>query len=236
VSMGTLGGALKRKEKLSARLGDILSLMYLCSATLKRFEAEGRQEADAPLMHWSIWDAMFRIQGAFEGVISNFPNRFIAIALRLMVFPLGRPYVTPSDQLGHEVARLLIAPSATRDRLTAGTYIGTGENDPVRLIERALDATVVVEPIEAKLKAAIREKRMDGRLPPGAGSEILAMRGVEAGVIDAGEARALITQRELVARVIKVDDFDQDLGATLLQPAIDAVRPREDPAIRRVAA
>src|SRR5204862_3933433 len=58
VSMGTLGGALKRKEKLSARLGDILSLMYLCSATLRRYEAEGRQQADAPLMHWAIWDAM----------------------------------------------------------------------------------------------------------------------------------------------------------------------------------
>ena len=75
VSMGTLGGALKRKEKLSARLGDILSLLYLCSATLKRYEAEGRQPADAPLMHWAIWDAMFKAQSAFEGVISNFPNR-----------------------------------------------------------------------------------------------------------------------------------------------------------------
>ena len=78
LSMGTLGGALKRKEKLSARLGDILSMLYLCSATLKRFELEGRQEADAPLMHWAIWDAMFKAQNAFEGVISNFPNRFIA--------------------------------------------------------------------------------------------------------------------------------------------------------------
>ena len=74
VSMGTLGGALKRKEKLSARLGDVLSMLYLCSATLKRFEDEGRQAADAPLMHWAIWDAMFKAQNAFEGVISNFPQ------------------------------------------------------------------------------------------------------------------------------------------------------------------
>ena len=71
---GPLGGALKRKEKLSARLGDILSLLYLCSATLKRYEDEGRQAADAPLMHWAIWDAMFKAQNAFEGVISNFPE------------------------------------------------------------------------------------------------------------------------------------------------------------------
>jgi acyl-CoA dehydrogenase len=93
VSMLVMGGDLKRKEKLSARMGDILSLMYLCSATLKRFEAEGRQAADAPLMHWAIWDAMFQAQNAFEGVISNFPNRFIADLLRRLIFPLGRPYV-----------------------------------------------------------------------------------------------------------------------------------------------
>jgi hypothetical protein len=127
VSMFVMGGDLKRKEKLSARLGDILSLMYLASATLKRYEAEGRQAADAPLMHWAIWDAMFRMQNAFEGVISNYPNRFIAALLHWYIFPLGRPYEVPSDKLGHEVAQLLIEPSATRDRLTAGMFVPRDE-------------------------------------------------------------------------------------------------------------
>src|SRR5207248_6777870 len=104
VSMGVLGGALKRKEKLSARLGDILSLLYLCSATLKRFEAEGRQPADAPLMHWAIWDAIYKIQHAFDGVISNFPHTVIAVVMRRLVFPHGWPYEVPSDALGHQVA------------------------------------------------------------------------------------------------------------------------------------
>jgi len=225
VSMGTLGGALKRKEKLSARLGDILSLIYLCSATLKRFEMEGRQPADAPLMHWAIWDAMFRAQNAFEGVISNFPNRFIAAALRSIVFPLGRPYVVPSDAIGHDVAQLLIEPSAARDRLTAGIYIGTADDDPVGLIERALAATLAAEPVEAKLRSAIKENRLDGKLPAGAGIDVLADRALAAGVISVDEARALIAQRELAAKVIRVDDFDKDLGASLLQPAIDSVRP-----------
>src|SRR4029453_5303769 len=146
VSMGSLGGALKRKEKLSARLGDLLSLMYLCSATLKRYEVEGRQPADAPLMHWAIWDAMYKAQTAFEGVISNFPNRAIAGVMRAIVFPLGRPYVVPSDKLGHEVARLLLEPSATRDRLTAGAYIPETDDNPLTLIERALAATLAAEP------------------------------------------------------------------------------------------
>jgi len=223
VSMGTLGGALKRKEKLSARLGDILSLLYLCSATLKRYEAEGRHAADAPLMHWAIWDAMFKAQSAFEGVISNFPNRLIATVVRRIIFPLGRPYVVPSDAIGHQVASLLIAPSATRDRLTAAMHIGQSDDDPVGLIERALAATVVAEPIEHKLRAAIRQRHVDGRLPPGAGVEVLAERGVAAGVIDAEEAHALIAQRDLVEQVIRVDDFDRDLGASLLLPAIEAL-------------
>jgi acyl-CoA dehydrogenase len=223
VSMGTLGGALKRKEKLSARLGDILSQLYLCSATLKRYEAEGRQAADAPLMHWAIWDAMFKAQSAFEGVISNFPNRVIATLMRRIVFPLGRPYVVPSDAIGHDVASLLIAPSETRDRLTAAMFIGDSDDDPVGVIERALAATVAAEPIDAKIRAAIRDRRVDGRLPPGAGADLLADRAVAAGVITADDAHALVVHRELVEQVIRVDDFDRDLGASLLLPAIEAL-------------
>ena len=236
VSMGTLGGALKRKEKLSARLGDVLSLMYVCSATLRRFEAEGRQAADAPLMHWAIWDAMFKAQNAFEGVISNFPNRVIAGIARRVVFPLGRPYVVPSDRLGHEVASLLIAPSATRDRLTANVFIGKGDDDPVGLIERALAATVAVEPVHAKLRLAIKEGRLDGRLAPDAEGGELARRALAAGVIDASEAQLLSAHEALVARVVAVDDFDRDLGASLLVPALRALERDAQPARHRAAA
>lgn len=225
LSMGTLGGALKRKEKLSARLGDILSLMYLCSATLRRYEAEGRQSADAPLMHWAIWDAMFKAQNAFEGVISNFPNRAVAAVMRRVVFPLGRPYMVPSDKLGHEVARLLIEPSATRDRLTAGMYLPKAEGNPLGEIERALAATIAAEPIEAKLRAAIKEGRFDAKLPPGAGGEERIARAVAAGAITDAEAQMLATARELTAKVIRVDDFAQDLGASEFRPATVGPHP-----------
>ncbi len=223
VSMGTLGGALKRKEKLSARLGDVLSSLYLCSATLARFEREGRQATDAPLAHWAIWDAMFKAQGALEGVISNFPNRLIAAIVRLVVFPLGRPYVEPSDRLGHEVARLLIAPSATRDRLTTPMFVATAEDDPIAQIERALAATVATEPIEAKLKAAAKAGTLSLALAPGEDVGALAARAAAAGVIDAAEARTLVEQRALVAKVIRVDDFAPDLGTSLL----DVLAPGE---------
>jgi len=207
VSMFVMGGDLKRKEKLSARLGDILSLMYLASATLRRYEAEGRQAADAPLMHWAIWDAMFRMQNAFEGVISNYPNRFIAALLHWYIFPLGRPYEVPSDRLGHEVAQKLIEPGATRDRLTAGMYVPLDEADAVGVIELALEATVAAEPVEARIRAAQKAGKV------GAGdAATMAAHACEAGIITADELALLQRRARLRDRAIAVDDFPQDFA------------------------
>ncbi|HEX6138563.1 MAG TPA: acyl-CoA dehydrogenase [Casimicrobiaceae bacterium] len=241
VAMGTLGGALKRKEKLSARLGDVLSQLYLCSATLWRYEQEGRQAADAPLMHWAIWDAMFKAQNAIEGVLANFPNPLLGVLMQRLVFPLGRPYVVPSDELGHEVARLLIEPSAVRDRLTAGMFIGDPE-EPVGLLERALGVTVAAEPIERKLKDALRFGKLEARLAPGEGAAEIAARAVAAGVLSESEAGVLASQRDLAARVVRVDDFDPDLGAAALAPAeqdqrsVPAAWTPKPPAAKRAVA
>ncbi|HEX8964203.1 MAG TPA: acyl-CoA dehydrogenase domain-containing protein, partial [Rhodocyclaceae bacterium] len=209
ISMLLLGGDLKRKEKLSARLGDILSLMYLCSATLKRYESEGRQEADAPLMHWAIWDAMFAAQNAFEGVIANYPNKLVAWFLHRFIFPLGRPYVVPSDRLGHQVAKLLIEPSDTRDRLTAGMYAPHREDDAIGVIELALDATLAAEKVEAKIRAA--EKA--GTIERAEGGELqLARHAMEAGVITRDELTLVEQRVRLRDKVIHVDDFPMDFG------------------------
>ncbi|MFT3734208.1 MAG: acyl-CoA dehydrogenase [Rhodocyclaceae bacterium] len=208
VSMLTMGGDLKRKEKLSARLGDILSYMYLCSSTLRRYEAEGRQAADAPLMHWAMWDAMFKTQNAFEGVISNFPNRLIAAVLWRLIFPLGRPYVVPSDKLGHEVARLLIEPSATRDRLIADSFVDRGnEEDAVAVLELALEATMLAEAIEARVRAAQKVKQISGR-----GMEALIADALAKGVITAADKAVLERREALRQKAIRVDDFPQDFG------------------------
>jgi len=230
VSMGVLGGALKRKEKLSARLGDVLSYLFLCSATLKRFEDEGRQSADAPLTHWAIWDAMFKAQTALEGVISNFPNRAIATVMRRTVFPLGRPYVIPSDKLGHDVAKLLIEPSATRDRLTAGMYLPKAESDVVRAIESAVEATLAAEPIEAR----IREAQKAGRLKVGVGEDRVAAARA-ANIITADELAIVRRARKQIDQVIRVDDFAQDLGVSEMRPPVVSPASPESPA-RKAAA
>ena len=215
ISMLVMGGELKRREKLSARLGDILSMMYLCSATLKRYESEGRQQADAPLMHWAIWDAMYKAQMAFDGVIDNFPNKFIGRLLFRIIFPLGRPYDVPSDKIGHQVAKLLIEPSATRDRLTAETYLPKVATEAIGAVELALAATIEAEPIEAKIRAAEKAGALENN--PDANVRDLAHAAFAAGIVTADEYAVLKRRNELRDIVIHVDDFPHDFGLSKSQ-------------------
>ena len=218
VSMLVLGGGLKRREKLSARLGDILSQMYLISATLKRFQDEGRQKDDLPLVHWAVWDAMYQAQEAFDGVIANYPNKLVAWFLNRIIFPLGHPYVVPSDDVGHQVAKLLINPSAARERLASDTFVDRREEDPVGAIELALEATLAAEAVEAKIREAEKAGRFDNN--PLANVRDIAHAAFEAKVISAAEYDVVKRRNHLRDIVIRVDDFPFDLGvAGAAQPA-----------------
>ena len=220
VSLLVLGGSVKRREKLSARLGDILAQMYLISCTLKRYEAEGRQQADAPLAHWAIWDAMYKAQQAFDGVLANFPVRFIAALVKRVIFPWGHPYVVPSDAFGHQVAKSLLSPSATRDRLTAECFVPLREEEPVGAIELALQATLAAEPIEAKIRAAEKAGRFANN--PRANVRDIAQVAAELGVITAAEFEIMQRRTHLRDIVVRVDDFPFDFGvATANKPAPD---------------
>src|SRR5215472_4611644 len=186
ISMLTLGGALKRKERISARLGDVLSMLYLASATLKRFEDEGRQEADLPLVHWAVQDTIYRAADALHGALANYPSKVWGVLLRIVIFPLGRHFAPPADSLGHEVARLLIAPSATRDRLSAGMYMPKDAGDAYSTLEAALAAAIDAEAVEAKIRAAQKAGAIRT-----AGFEELAQAALAAKVISGEEAAAL---------------------------------------------
>ncbi len=210
MSMLSLGGSLKRRERLSARLGDILSQMYLVSATLKRYEDEGRQQADAPLAHWSIQDALLKLQEAFEGVLQNYPNRLMAWGLRRIVFPWGRTQAAPSDQLGQDVAKLLVNPSTTRDRLTAGCHLPATANEPVGAIEQALASTLAAEPVEAKIRAFEKRGTLSGN--PQANVRDIADAVYAAGGITEAEFTIVKQRNALRDTVIKVDDFPFDFG------------------------
>ena len=215
VSMLVLGGALKRKEKISARLGDVLSMLYLACAALKRYEDEGRQEADLPLLHWSVQDALARAAEALSGVFANYPNRAVGAMLRLAIFPLGLRFQRPNDALGQAVARLLIAPSAARDRLTAGMYLSKSEGDPLGCLEAALDSAIEAEAVEAKIRAAQKAGTIRGGTP-----EELTASAISAGVVSGEEQALLQRAARLRDEVIRVDDFPQDLGLSeTMRPA-----------------
>jgi acyl-CoA dehydrogenase len=203
-AMLTLGGALKRKEKLSARLGDMLSAMYIASAVLKRFEDQGRPREDLPLVEWACRQSLYRLQEQMHGFLRNFPNRFIAAVLRCLIFPRGRTYSAPSDELGHLIAEIVSTPNAARARLTRNTYTGDPQS-PVGLYEEALELALRLEPVERKIHVAMRNG--DFKVEPG-NSEILAAE--KAGVVTSQETQALLRLEELTHEIIAVDDFAPD--------------------------
>ncbi|MGK4473517.1 acyl-CoA dehydrogenase FadE [Aeromonas molluscorum] len=202
MAMGTLGGELKRKERVSARLGDVLSQLYLASSALKRYQDEGRQQADLPLLHWALQDAMFKAQEAIDELLRNFPNRWIGLALRVIVLPLGRDLKRPSDKLDQQVARLLQTPSATRSRLAEGQYLTREEGNPFGLLEQALDDVLAAEPLFDKVCKA------DGVRRPFTQLDKVADVGLAAGTLSEAEAELLRRAEVSRLRTINVDDFD----------------------------
>jgi acyl-CoA dehydrogenase len=205
VAMAVLGGSLKRREKISARLGDVLSMLYLCSAALKRFEDDGRPAEDLPLLHWAIQDALYQTQQAFDGVIRNFPSVPVRWMLSALIFPLGMRLSPPADHLGHQIATLLMLPGAARDRLTAGMYLPTDEQDAVGALEAALASTLLCEPMQAELEKARKTGQLRAleELPRIAEAH-------EQGIITAEQTLLLERDYALRRKVIMVDDFAPD--------------------------
>ena len=206
VALLMLGGEMKRKEKLSARYGDVLSHLYLASATLKQFEDQGRPESDLPLLEWACQDSLFQMQLRLEEILRNFPSRPVGWLLRVIVLPLGRPYAPPADKLGHKVASLLLAPSDARDRLTRHAFTSTDPKDPVGRMEHALKTTLASEPVEEKLQQGLKK-----RLVP-ANYISLVEEAAAKGVLTAAEAALLRDAHAVVRDAIDVDEFGKLRG------------------------
>jgi acyl-CoA dehydrogenase len=200
----TLGGALKRKEMLSARFGDILSELYLLSAALRRWQDEGRQAADLPLLEWCMASGFKTIENRFAEILANLPNRFVAGILKFVVQPFGARVLGPSDRVVHQCAELLLAPSAARDRLTPD-LAAVDDDGPVARLEKAFLLVTAAEDASKKLRAAKLRDRDEA---------------VKKGVITQGEADKLAAAQEAAAKVIEVDDFaPQELSPIYKNPA-----------------
>lgn len=215
VFMGVLGGKLKFKEKLSARLGDVLSYLYIASAMLKRYEDTGRPEADRPLLAWAFHECVWRMQMALDGAIRNFPVKPVGWLLRVLVFPLGRREVPPSDRLGRRVAAIITAPGEARDRLTEWTYLTPTANNTVGRMNALLPDVIAAEPVERKFLKA----QKSGQFVSHEYNQQL-QEAVKAGVITDGEAALLRRVREGTFEFISVDDFDpKELRAAVVRSA-----------------
>ncbi|ANW24970.1 acyl-CoA dehydrogenase [Vibrio coralliilyticus] len=220
ISMAVLGGSLKRKERLSARLGDILSQLYLSSATLKRYESDGRIADDLPLVHWGLQDSLKQTEEAIDEFLANFPNKWLGKVLRVMILPFGRVRKAPSDKIDSQVAQILQTPSATRDRLGRNQYFQASEFNAAGKIEEALHIILEAEPVFKKVCKAINERRPFLRL------DLIADIGLEKGIIDSADAQLLRKAEEHRLYAINVDDFDpKDLAAKPLEitPQMDEV-------------
>ncbi|EJL6550441.1 acyl-CoA dehydrogenase FadE [Vibrio cholerae] len=208
ISMAVLGGSLKRRERLSARLGDILSQLYLSSATLKRFENDGRPAEDLPLVHWGLQDSLRQTEIAIDEFLANFPNRIIGRALRVLMMPFGRVRKAPSDKLDSKLAQILQTPSETRSRIGRHQYLTPSDNNPAGKIEQALNAILQAEPLFEKACKALGQRR------PFMGLDEVAKLGLEAKVLTIQEAALLSEAEAHRLYTINVDDFaPQELAA-----------------------
>ena len=204
IAMLTLGGDLKRRERISARLGDILSYLYLASATLKRYNDDGRQSADFPLVQWALEDSLYNIQQAISELINNFPNRAVAFALKLIILPVGCWLKKPSDSTDHKVAALLQYHNDTRSRLGHGQYLTREPGNVLGQLEQTLEDIIACEPIFDKICRELGQRLPFYQL------DLVAEKGLAANIISEKEAQLLIKTEVARKATIDVDDFDSD--------------------------
>ncbi len=204
VSMLTLGAKLKFKENLSARLGDLLSTLFLASMVLKNHKDNNYARDEWPIVQWSLDHLFHEFQIAFDDLMLNFPNRAIAGVLKTAAFPIGKRFKAPLDSLEKEVVKIISQDSGARQRLTSGPYMTAGENNPLAEANQVFLDSLELQPPQQTLRAAIK----DGTLPK-IGGEALIKAGLKAKVINKKEAIALTKFEARLMGIIDVDDFDE---------------------------
>jgi len=207
IAMGSLGGTLKFREKITGRFADILAWMYLCSATLRRFEAEGRRKEDLPFVHYVMQYGLTQIQNAFDGIFKNIGVPALGWLFGGIVRAWSRintlsPEV--SDKISHQVSALIQKDSEQRDRLTDGIFYPTREGEALKRLELAFKTVKAAEDTEKKIRQALKSKKI-----PKVKGPKLVEEALKAGVISEMEAANLKKAEELRLDAITVDDFSQ---------------------------
>ncbi len=206
ISMMLLGGALKRKERLSARLGDVLSNLYLGSAVLKYYRDNGSKSEDLPYVDWNIQLAMYNCQIALNEFFENLPNRPIAWLLKLVVFPFGSRYRLPDDSLEHRMVQTMFSDNPLRDRISQHMYIGSDDSDPSFIMEDAFKQLLASKATRDAIRTAIKE----GKIAASEDLTVLAKAAVKMSLCSKADADAYLAAETARNRAIQVDDFPPD--------------------------
>ena len=205
VTVLLLGAGFRTRQKLTGRLADALSELYLLACVLKRYEDDGAPADDRNIVAFAAQNGLHRFQEAIRGAIANFPVAWAQPLIRAVVFPLGAPYRPASDHLGHLIVGPALVPGPTRDRLTRDIYISNDRGDPTGLLETTLAKVVHADEADRKLERAVRR----GTVRRYHGIDWIG-DAIRQDVITDAEAELLREAEALTARVIAVDDFDPD--------------------------
>ncbi len=201
-----LGGKLKRKEALSARLGDVLSYLYLACSVIKYQHDFGNEKEDLLYLDWCLKTCLYRVQEALIAFFQNFPVRFVGVILRLLVFPFGRAYTLPTDREDQLLAVSMLAPGAFRERIAENCYLGEKHKNPIAQLEFTLHQMQLAEPELKKIEKAIKL----GLLTKDLSMEDKIRQAVIEEILTDQEAEILEIFEKARCEAIQVDEFTQE--------------------------
>lgn len=203
VSMLTLQSKLKFREMLSARLGDLLSQLYLASMVLKHYESQGCPAEEYPLVDWTIGHLTHQYQIAMQEILQNYPSRALAMMMRMLIFPLGARFDAPADDQDKVLVKLFTRASGAREKLLMGTFDDNLPTNPVGHVNAVFMKSLALAPLYKKIRNAVKTGEIEHAL----GAEQLDIAR-QANVITDSEARELHAFDKELMKVINVDDFD----------------------------
>ena len=201
ICVAILGGSLKRREKISGRLADALSNLYIMTAVLKHYENQGSHKEDLVLLKWACEDSLFNIQTALKGIMKNLPVPFVGAFCNFIIFPLTKPYQLPNDKTGHKVARKILQPGETLERLSDGIFKSNDKDNATGRISYALDLVLKTDALQHKLRDAYKDGQLNNR-DRNAYSE-----AKEKNIITENEYNLLLEADDAIKNAIKVDEF-----------------------------
>ena len=215
VTLLTVGGGLKARQRLSGRMADCLVQLYYATAVIKQWHEEGYPDDQRDLVEWCLQTCLHDLQDSMREAIINFPVPALRWPLRLMVFPLGATGLNgPDDKLGAKVAATIVKDTPVRQRISRGTFINADPSDPLGRVLNAYRLANETEESRHKLHEAIRsrdEDEVDGiALLMGHQRKELVDWACAQGIVKADECPKLEEALTALYDVIRVDAFDAD--------------------------